>query len=63
MTTGRRYSGPEALEAGIADAVAAEEEVLAAAVERARALAGKAGPTLGAIKEGMYGPALAALRG
>ena len=63
MTTGRRYGGTEALDAGIVDAAVGEQEVLAVAVERARALAGKASPALGAIKEGMYAPALAALRG
>jgi Delta3-Delta2-enoyl-CoA isomerase len=62
MTTGRRYGGTDALAAGIVDDAVGEDEVLARAVERAAALAGKAGPTLGAIKEGMYGPALALLR-
>ena len=62
MTTGRRYGGEDARAAGIVDATAAEGAVLEAAVERAAALAGKAGPTLGTIKARMYGPALAALR-
>lgn len=63
MTTGRRYGGVDALAAGIVDAAVAEAEVRSAAVERAQALAGKAGPTLGAIKEQMYAGALALLRG
>lgn len=63
MTTGRRYGGADALAAGIVDAAVAEAEVRSAAVERAQALAGKAGPTLGAIKEQMYAGALALLRG
>jgi Delta3-Delta2-enoyl-CoA isomerase len=62
MTTGRRYGGTDALAAGIVDAVAHEDDVLSEAVEMARALAGKAGPTLGTIKARMYPEALAALR-
>lgn len=62
MTTGRRYGGTDALAADIVDAVAHEDDVLASAVELARPLAGKAGPTLGTIKERMYAAALAALR-
>jgi Delta3-Delta2-enoyl-CoA isomerase len=62
MTTGRRYGGGDAEAAGIVDAAVAEDRVIAEAVERAGALAGKHGPTLGAIKEGMYGEALALLR-
>jgi Delta3-Delta2-enoyl-CoA isomerase len=61
MTTGHRFGGEQAAAAGIADAAVAEGEVLSTAVERARALAAKAGPTLAAIKRGMYGPALEAL--
>lgn len=62
MTTGRRYGGSDALAAGIVDEVAGEGEVLAKAVELARPLAAKAGPTLGAIKAQMYGQTLATLR-
>jgi enoyl-CoA hydratase/carnithine racemase len=62
MTTGRRYGGQDAAAAGIVDAAVAEDRVLAEAVERAAALAPKHGPTLGAIKEGMYADALALLR-
>ena len=62
MTTGRRYGGAEAAAAGIVDEAVAEDQVLEAALRRARALTGKAGPTLGAIKEQMYAPALALLR-
>ena len=54
MTTGRRYGGYEAQEAGIVDQIADEGKVLDAAVAMARPLAGKAGPTLGAIKAIMY---------
>lgn len=62
MTTGRRYTGPEALEAWIVDAVAPEGDVLAAAVERAGALAAKNPATLAAIKGRLYETPLALLR-
>ncbi len=57
-TTGRRYAAPEALRAGIIAAVADESAVLSTAVARAAALAGKEASTLGAIKRGLYAPAL-----
>ena len=53
MTTGRRYGGTDALAAGIVDAVAHEDDVLSSAIELARPLAGKAGPTLG-IDQGAH---------
>jgi len=61
MTTGRRYTAPEAEAAGILDATAAQDQVLAAAVERAAPLAAKAGSALGEIKQRLYAEALAAL--
>jgi len=61
MTTGRRYGGTDALAAQLVDAVAHEDDVLPAAIEIARPLAGKASPTLGIIKARMYPAALAAL--
>ncbi len=62
MTTGRRYGGAEAVEAGIVDQAVAEDAVRSTAVELATALAGKASETLGTIKARMYGPALDSLR-
>ncbi len=62
MTTGRRYGGAEAVDAGIVDQAVAEDAVRSTAVELAGALAGKAGVTLGTIKARMYGPALDSLR-
>ncbi|HEY6759256.1 MAG TPA: enoyl-CoA hydratase-related protein [Baekduia sp.] len=62
MTSGRRYGGTEAAAVGIVDAAAGEDVVVPAAWERASQLADKHGPTLGAIKEGMYAQALALLR-
>jgi enoyl-CoA hydratase/carnithine racemase len=54
MITARRYGGEDALAAGLVDAVADEDALLAAAIERARGLAAKDGPTLGTIKQRMY---------
>lgn len=62
MTTGRRYGGEHALKAQIVEAAVKEKEVLAWAVERATALAGKDGATMGKIKERMYGHVAATLR-
>jgi enoyl-CoA hydratase/carnithine racemase len=62
MTTGRRYGGEQAQRAGIVDDAVGQDAVLATALERAAHLAGKAGPTLGTIKEGMYAEALRLLR-
>ena len=61
MTTGRRYGGEEAREAGIVDAAVAEDAVRSTALEIAAGLAGKAGETLATIKTRMYGPALEVL--
>ena len=54
MTTARRYGGEDALVTGLVDAVADEDALLAAALDRARPLASKHGPTLGTIKQRMY---------
>lgn len=62
MTTGRRYGGAQAQQVGIVDEAVPEDAVLSTALDRAGALTGKAGPTLGAIKEGMYSEALRLLR-
>lgn len=63
MTTGRRYTGPEAVGAGIAASVHDLGELVDAAVAWAATQAGRAGPTLAAIKQRMYAPALRALAG
>jgi Delta3-Delta2-enoyl-CoA isomerase len=62
MTTAHRYGGAESFAAGIVDAAVAEHDVLPEALERARALAPKAGSTVAAIKTGMYGRVLEELR-
>jgi enoyl-CoA hydratase/carnithine racemase len=62
MTTGRRYGGEDALEFGIADWIAGEEDLVTRAMEQAAPLAAKAGPTLAAIRSRMYADAIASLR-
>jgi enoyl-CoA hydratase/carnithine racemase len=62
MTTGRRYGGTEAAEAGLVTEAVEEDKVLARAVEHAAALTAKAGPTLRTIKQRMYPEVVAALR-
>jgi Delta3-Delta2-enoyl-CoA isomerase len=63
LLTGRRYGGPEALAAGIVQQVAAQEEVLAAAVKIAADLAGKDRTTLAEHKRLLYGDAISILSG
>jgi enoyl-CoA hydratase/carnithine racemase len=62
MVTARRYGGDDALAAAIVDRAADEDSVRQAAIEIARAQAGKAGPTLGTIKARMYAHVRDALR-
>jgi len=57
--TGRRYSGPEAVAAGIAEETAVEGQVLDRAVARAAELAGKNRDVIREHKRLMYGAALA----
>lgn len=63
MVTGRRYAADEARAAGIVDEVAAEADVLPRAVERAAALAGKAGPGIAGIRTHLHAPVIDALLG
>lgn len=63
MTTGRRFTGPDALEAGMVDGTAEEAELLTTAVSRAAALVGKDPTTLGAIKSTMFADAVGDLVG
>lgn len=62
MLTGRRFGADEARAAGIVDEVAAADQVLPRAIERAERLAGKPSEALATIKQRLHGPALAALR-
>jgi enoyl-CoA hydratase/carnithine racemase len=50
-----RYSGPEAVAAGLAGAVASAETVRSAAIELAASLAGKDPQTLAVLKQRMWG--------
>ncbi|WP_432021279.1 enoyl-CoA hydratase-related protein [Streptomyces sp. 1222.5] len=61
MTTGHRYGGHDALNEGIVDLTAPQDEVVRVSAELAAPLAGKAGPTLAAIKMESYAQALSAL--
>jgi enoyl-CoA hydratase/carnithine racemase len=54
MTTGRRHGGPDALSAGLVEAVADEAGLRGAAVALAAPLVGKDSATLGTIKATMY---------
>jgi enoyl-CoA hydratase/carnithine racemase len=61
MTTGRRFGGPDALQFAIVDATAAEDAVTDTAVGLLAPLGDKDPGTLGAIKNTMFAPAVAAL--
>lgn len=60
---GERLTGPQALAAGIVDAIAGEGGVFPLATERATTLAPKAKPTVALLRANFYGSALAALEG
>lgn len=61
MVTGRRYTGPDAADAGIVGTTVAEDRVLAEAVDVAASLAAKAGSVLATIRTDLYRSALTAL--
>lgn len=63
MTTGHRFGGEEAADAGIVDRTAGEDEVLEVALEIARGLTGKNPDVLAQIKATLHADVLAALRG
>ena len=54
MTTGRRFTGRDALAVGLVDALETEAALLEGAASLVGDLAGKPGDTLGAIKTTMY---------
>jgi Delta3-Delta2-enoyl-CoA isomerase len=62
LTSGRRYTGQEALAAGIVDELAAADEVVPTAIVKAKSLSGKDPATYGAIKANLYRETLASLR-
>ncbi|MEV6340700.1 enoyl-CoA hydratase-related protein [Nocardia vinacea] len=61
MTTGRRFGGIDASDLDIVDATAGEGAVATAALAMLAPLGGKDPATLGAIKNTMFGPVVAAL--
>jgi enoyl-CoA hydratase/carnithine racemase len=61
MTTGHRFTGPDAVTAGLVDATAAEAELVDRAIARVVHLIGKHADTLGTIKSTMYGDVVRAL--
>ncbi|HEV7761421.1 MAG TPA: enoyl-CoA hydratase-related protein, partial [Acidimicrobiales bacterium] len=63
LLTGRRYGADEARALGFVDETASEDQLVATALDRARALAGKDGATVGAIKASLYRSTLAVLAG
>lgn len=58
MTTGRRWSGPEALGSGLVDGTAMLDDLLGTATDRVAQLAGKDPATLTAIKTEMFSEAV-----
>jgi enoyl-CoA hydratase/carnithine racemase len=62
LTAGRRYTGREAADAGIAKAVTDRDRLLPTATEIAERLAEKDPATYGTVKETLYGEVLKALR-
>ena len=63
IVTGQRYSAETALARRIIDHAVPEAEVVGKAVSLAAEFAAKADPTMGQLKQGMYGATLEALRG
>ena len=61
MLSGHRFGGPEALQWGIVDELAAEDQVLSTAIERTKPLSGKNRVVASAIKNVMYHDAIEAL--
>lgn len=59
VLTGKRYTGPESVAAGIAHATAAEADVLTTALELVRQRSGKGRDILRGLKHDLYGPVLA----
>lgn len=63
MTTGRRYTGPEAVAAGLVEATGEQDGLRQSAEEMVADLAGKDRATLGAIKSRLFVDVVTALRG
>lgn len=63
MTTGHRYTAEEALAANVVDEVRPVDQVLDAALDRARAVGAEDVDVLGQIKRQLHADAVASLRG
>jgi enoyl-CoA hydratase/carnithine racemase len=63
LNTGHRFTGPEALAAGIADAIVPESEVLSSAVAWAATVAPKSREVIGIHKQLLYGDTIRELSG
>jgi enoyl-CoA hydratase/carnithine racemase len=61
MLSGHRFGGPEALQWGIVDELAAEDQVLPTAIERTKPFSGKNRDVASTIKNVMYEDAIEAL--
>ena len=61
LATGRRYDGPQALESGWVEALAAEDELLDRAVAAADARSGQPAESVAAIKSDLYRPIISLL--
>lgn len=61
MTTGRRFSGPDAAQFGLVEVACPADAVTGTAVDQIRPLGGKDPGTLGAIKQTMFGHVVRAL--
>jgi enoyl-CoA hydratase/carnithine racemase len=63
LLTGRRIGGEEAVRLGVIDAAVAADQVLPQALARVEPLAAKDRATYGALKRGLFGPAIDLLAG
>jgi len=61
MVFGQRFTGADAIQAGIVHGIVAEADLLPRALARAAELAAKSGPLPQMIKRELYAPTLAAL--
>ena len=55
LLEGRRYTGPEALEAGWVEGLAGEDDLMSAAVAQAAGLASKGRRVFGSVKRALHG--------
>ncbi len=63
LNTARRFTGPEALTAGIADAILPADELLDAAIAYSASIAVKSREVIGVHKQMLYGDTIQALTG